>query len=329
MFASTLCARNSHRERLLETPKIVVVGSVNIDHTVKVGALPKPGETIMSRSSGYSLGGKGFNQAVSARRFGGEVALIARVGRDPSSETALASLDAEGVERMHVAFDEDLGAGSAVVVVADDDQNMIVVSPGANGRLDQKQIQDAASMIGRSRTVVAQLETPIEAAVEAFALARAHRVRTILNPAPAAKAAIGMLDLVDIVTPNFTELCALTEMDLDEGDDCLRRGMQTMVERGVRQVVVTLGRDGCAAWDGDRYWRLPAFPAAAVDPTGAGDVFNGVLAAALTEGMPLAAGLLHASAAAALSVAVPTANCAPERARIEKRLADGDRPSFL
>lgn len=313
----------------METPKIVVVGSVNIDHTVKVGSLPRPGETIMSRSCGHSLGGKGFNQAVSARRFGGEVALIARIGRDPSGETALARLDAEGVDRRHVAFDEDRGTGSAVVVVSDDDQNMIVVSPGANDGVDQKQIEDAASMIARSRTVLAQLEAPIEAVNKAFVLARANRVRTILNPAPARADAVDLLNLVDIVTPNFTELCALTGKDPDGGDECLRGAMETLVEQGARQIVVTLGRDGCAAWDGERYWRLPAFPAAAVDPTGAGDVFNGVLAAALTEGMPLEAGLLHASAAAALSVTIATANSAPGRAQIESLLADHDRPKFL
>lgn len=313
----------------MEAPQIVVVGSINIDQTVRVDALPKPGETIIGRSRGRSFGGKGFNQAISARRFGGEVALIARIGRDEAGEMALARLDREGLERTHVAVDEDHGTGSALVFVSDDGQNMIVVSPGANNGVDQKQIEGAASMIARSRTIVAQLETPIEVVAKAFALARASGVRTILNPAPAVAGALEVLELVDVVTPNLTELCVLTGMDLDSGDDGLRRAMETVVARGARQVVVTLGRDGCAAWDGDRYWRLPAFPVAALDPTGAGDVFSGVLAASLTEGMPLEAGLLHASAAAALSVTVATANAAPERAQIERLLAEAHRPAFV
>jgi ribokinase len=298
-----------------KTACICVVGSCNLDLTFRVPRLPRPGETLAAVTLEQGFGGKGANQAVAAARLAAQVTLIARVGNDAFGRQSLDNFRARGVDTTFVQTDAAQPTGTASIYVADTAENSIVIVPGANAALTAADVRAAASAIASADAVLCQLETPLDTAIEAFRIARAARVRTILNPAPAAPLPDELLRLSDLCVPNETELELLTAQPAS-----IEAAAQSLRSRGPRAVVVTLGSAGAlvAAGGVERVERVPPYPVAAVDPTGAGDVFIAAMAVALAEGRALNEAVRWANAAAAISVTRPgTQIAAPSRDEVE------------
>ena len=272
--------------------RIVVVGSSNTDMVVRAPRLPRPGETVLGRQFSQMAGGKGANQAVAAARLGGDVTLIARVGRDALGEAALVGFATEGIHTEFVICDPDFPTGVALIGVDEaTGENSILVAPGANGALNMADIDRAAETIRRAEVLVCQMEVRQDVVIGALEIAHQAGVRTILNPAPATPLPDYAWAYVSVLTPNAAELDTLG------GDaDALRA-------KGVGNVVVTQGASGVRLVTEQGTQTLPAFGVLnVVDTTAAGDCFTGALAVGLGEGRSLADAAAFANAAAALSV---------------------------
>ena len=295
---------------------IVVAGSANVDFILRVAVLPQPNQTITGRDMAVAIGGKGLNQAVACARLGTVTRMIAAVGEDGFAGQAISYLMANGVDTKHVTALDGIATGVANILVAEDGQNMIVVTPGANARLTPEMIDAAEPAIAEARALIVQLETPLDAVRRALEVARRHGVMTVLNPAPVQAGALALFALADLVTPNETELAALTGID-GQDDASLTEALQAVIGAGARQAVVTLGAQGCATLIEGKLARVPAFTVKAVDATGAGDHFNGALVSRLVLGDDLPDALRYASAASALSVTKPSADSAATKAEVE------------
>ncbi len=316
--------------------RVVVVGSFNVDHVWDCGELPHHGETLIGRYR-TGPGGKGFNQATACARAGAGTTFVCALGDDPGGRLARALAAADGIDlRAEVA---EAPTGTAGIFVADDGSNSIVIGPGANGVLSPDFIAAQNDAIAAAGVLLAQLESPPDSIYEALRLARAAGLRTLLNPAPTnADTSREMLAVADILTPNETEFSALLarhtqerlEADAVAGlDDArLHRLCRTLLPRGT--VVITLGTAGAfvshredkTRGDGHEHYRVPAEIAETVDTTGAGDAFNGALAASLahTPGAAFAQHLRFASRYAALSTEREgAASAMPARHEIEAR----------
>lgn len=285
-------------------PKVVVVGSINMDLVLSCEYLPKPGETLAARHCREVSGGKGANQAVAAARMGADVALIGRVGNDVFGPQLLKGLREANVDVGQVRICEDCGSGLAVVIVDSMGQNSIVIAPGANGRLTIADIRGAASLIQAADFLVLQLEVPLEVVEEAVAIAKAAKVKILLNPAPAPKVLPGVLYPVDILCPNQTEAEILTGVKVD-GYETAKLAASELMRRGVSQVVITLGKDGaCLGEQAEgvmRFTHVPSISVEVVDTTAAGDAFIGALATYLSEYQDLRVACQRACVAGALA----------------------------
>jgi ribokinase len=301
--------------------RVVVVGSSNTDMVLRVPRIPRPGETVLGNGFAMAGGGKGANQAVAAARAGGRVTFVARVGDDVFGERALAGFAAEGIETRYVFVTPGAASGVALIDVDDRGENSISVASGANALLSAADVESAAGAMAEADIVLVQLESPIETVVAAVRTAGEKGVPVILNPAPARPLDGSLLALVSVLTPNETEAELLSGAAVrDEAG--VRDAATRLRGRGPRAVVVTLGERGVYASAPGFEGLLPAFRVEAVDTTAAGDVFNGALAVALGEKLPLAAALRFAQAAAAISVTRPGAQpSAPTREEIEKLAA--------
>lgn len=281
---------------------VLVIGSVNNDVSVMTPRLPRPGETVIGTRHFFGPGGKGANQAVAVARLGGNVGLVAMVGADEVGGSMVKGLADEGVDVSGVGIDPDAATGIAVITIDANAENTIVVSPGANHQLTPEHIDRNAAAISNARVVLAQLEVPLET-IEAAA--RISRGVFCLNPAPARPLPNELLEMVDVLVPNRSELSELSGSGAVVGNDEVAD-----VARGLRPqgpTVVTLGSDGAVLVEGALTRRFQAFAVEAIDPTGAGDAFCGALALSLSRGDGLEEAVLFSSAAGAASVTQPGA----------------------
>jgi ribokinase len=282
-------------------PRICVVGSLNVDLTFRTPRLPSPGETLRGHGFHIGYGGKGANQAVMAARLGAQVTLVGRIGRDVFGDGMIRTLTRDGIDTSFLKEDVKEPSGTAAIVVDDMARNCILIVPGANGVLSVEDVRDAESAIRPARALLCQLEVPTEAVLEAFRLARAAGVRTILNPAPAVPLPDELLRLTDVCVPNETELQIISgrfTLGLEESG----KAALDIMHRGPPTVIVTLGERGALLVTKEGTEHISAVPVEAVDPTGAGDAFIGALAVFLAEGRMLKEAARWANAAAALSV---------------------------
>lgn len=301
--------------------KIVVVGSSNTDMIIKVPRIPKPGETILGGTFTTAAGGKGANQAVAAARAGGDVTLIACVGRDLFGEEALRGFREEKINVDYIRRVDDVPSGVALIFVAADGENSIAVASGANASLTPRDIYNAEAAFVNADILVLQLETPLETVRAAAELAAEYHVRTILNPAPAQPLPDDLWPHITLLTPNESEAELLTGIRVDS-EATAKEAAQILLNKGVSAVLLTLGARGAFIASGEYYQMAPGFPVAAVDTTAAGDVYNGALAVALARGDDLYQAVIYANAAAALSVTRLGAQpSAPRAAEIEAFLA--------
>lgn len=280
---------------------ICVVGSANVDLTFRTPRLPVPGETFAGRSLHQCMGGKGANQAVVAARLGATVTFIARVGSDGFGAEALEAYQAENIDTQFIQRDASQPTGTAAILVDDNAENCIIVVAGANAGLTPADVRAASSAIERSSIVLCQLETPTEAAIEAFRIARAANATTVLTPAPADKVTDELLSLCDVCVPNKPEIAAMVDQSVETQQDAIRAA-QLLRERGVKRVALTLGGDGVLLVDGSGSTHIPAMCVEAVDTTGAGDAFTGGLSVGLADGLSLAEAARKAALVAAISV---------------------------
>jgi len=280
-----------------DSARVVVVGSFNVDHVWTVATLPRPGETL---SGHYRTGpgGKGFNQATAAARAGARTSFVCALGDDLGGQLAHALAAADDID-LH-DLPSQAPTGTAGIYVDEAGRNSIVIGPGANAELSADFVGQQASTIALARVVLAQLESPVASVEAAFVAARAAGVLTVLNPAPAdAHAPASLLALADVVTPNETEFCAQlarhTAQQVDaatlstQDDETLHALCRHLLPHGT--VVITLGAAGCFVShaeadlrnDARRHYRVAAAAVQPVDTTGAGDAFNGALAASLAR----------------------------------------------
>jgi ribokinase len=303
------------------TPRVCVVGSSNIDLTFRTPRLPRPGETLAGHGFHLGHGGKGGNQAVMAARLGAQVALVSRVGRDVFGEGALANYRAAGIDTSHVHADDSLPSGTAAILVDDQARNCILIVPGANQKLTPADVRRAIVPLQSAAVLLCQLEVPVETTLEAFRLARAAGVRTILNPAPAAPLPEELLRLTDLCVPNETELELLTGRSVRTPDDAAEAARLLHLREG-GAVVVTLGARGALVVGANVREQIPAPAVEAIDSTGAGDAFIGSLGVFLAEGRPLPDAVRRACAVAALSVTrLGTQAAYPSQAEVTAFLA--------
>ena len=307
------------------TPKVAVVGSLNIDLVCHATRRPDKGETIIGDAFDIFTGGKGFNQATAAARLGAEVTLVGSVGADPFGEMLLTATENERIDSRFVRKRTDTGTGIATIVIEPDGDNSIIVVPRANMALTTSDIDAAADAIADADVLLLQLETPVEASEHAAAIAKGSRkngeTTVILNPAPAQPLPDSLLAHVDILTPNQSETELLSGMQIsnDEAAHNAAEALRArMVDAVTSVVVLTLGEQGALILTATASERIPAFPVDAVDTTGAGDAFCGALATTLANGETLPSAIAFANAAGAAAVTVIGATPSmPTRSKVD------------
>ncbi|MEN9583455.1 MAG: ribokinase [Pseudomonadota bacterium] len=281
--------------------RLVVLGSVNADHVLRVPHFPRPGETLTGHRYQVVPGGKGANQAVAAARLGAPVSFIARIGDDAIGRQMKAGFAQDGIDVSAVELDDTLPTGIAIIYVSDEGENSIGISAEANGALSPAIVKRHEVLIADAHTLLLQLEVPLESVFEAARLARAHGTRVVLNPAPARPLSGDLLALVDLITPNQTEAELLTGVKVcDEAS--AREAAARFHQMGISDVMITLGSQGVYCSNAQQQQLIPGFRVEAVDTTAAGDTFNGALLAAELAGADFKAAVRFAHGAAALSV---------------------------
>lgn len=304
----------------MKRSRIVVVGSANTDMVFRSNRLPEAGETLLGARFSMVAGGKGANQAVAAARLGGDVAFVARVGRDSLGEAAIDGFRRDSIDTAHIAVSDDAASGVAAILVDETTgQNRIIVASGANAQLSVEDVRAAGKAIAAADMLVCQLEVPLEAVSEALAIAQRSGVPAILNPAPARKLPLGLIAMVSYLIPNEIEANQLAfgeqATDRISPPDAAAKLRAT----GAGTVIVTLGADGAYALSAGGELRVSGRRVAqVVDTTAAGDCFTGALAVALAEGRGLAPAISFANRAAAISVTRPGAQPSiPTRAEVD------------
>lgn len=285
--------------------KICVVGAANLDLISYVPRLPRMGETLHGTRFAMGFGGKGANQAVMAARLGGQVTMVAKVGRDIFGEDTLKNFRAQGMDTAHVHVTADAFTGVAPIAVDPDGHNSIIVVTGANDLLSAAEVEAARPAIREAAVLVCQLEVPVETTLAALRIARQEGVRTIFNPAPARPHLPDeMYGLSDIFCPNESETEILSGHPVGTPAD-VEAAARILLQRGAGAVLLTLGERGSLLVTAQDAVHVPAMPVKAVDSTGAGDAFVGSLAYFLAADLPLVEAMRRANRIAAISVQAP------------------------
>jgi ribokinase len=310
--------------------RVVVLGSSGFDLTVRLPRLPRPGETLLGGALLTGPGGKGANQAIAARRAGAEVTFLTAFGDDDFGRRVFENDRAEGIDLTSAKDVPGVANQVALIFVGDDGQNAIGVAPGASTHLTPEDIDRLpASVFAPGAVFLASLEVPLETVARGLRRARAAGLTTVLNPAPADFAVINgeILTLVDVLTPNQEEALALTGLLLDSPEEAANAARDLQTVFGARDVVVTLGAEGCLVVTRQELILVPPHRVGVVDTVGAGDAFNGALAVALAEGRSLVEAAAWACAAGALAVTRPGAQGAlPRRPEIDRLAAEARIP---
>ena len=302
--------------------EVVVVGSINLDLVVDVATIPVAGETVLGGDLRRIPGGKGANQAVAAARLGRRVAMVGRVGDDDAGSILRAALTSAGVDTTNLRTNHDTPSGTALIAVGANGDNTIVLSPGANGRVSAADVAEAADVVGAAAVVLLQLEVPLEVVAAAVSSARGL---VVLNPAPAPAAPLppDVLDGVDVLVPNQTELATMAGHAGLSAIGNVDPATAVALARGlpVAAVVVTLGAAGAMVVTPTEATHVPAPAVGPVDTTAAGDAFCGALADALVDGADLVGAARWAVRVGAAATLRPGAQPSlPTAAEVERLL---------
>ncbi len=297
--------------------RVVVIGSANIDYVIKVERLPERGETVSDGRFFKAFGGKGANQAVSARLMGAEVTFIGCVGKDYEGKSVLENLQAYHINVTPVVQSSGSPTGRAFIFVDENGNNMIAVAPGANRDLSGDHVKKHADLIENADIVLAQLEVPLDAILTAFKIAFAKGITTILNPAPAYPVPPELMEICEYITPNRLEAEFFTGVHISDRQSAERAAME-LAKQGVPNVIITMGEKGCFFFNYEKAQMIEGFHVKSTDTTGAGDAFNGALAVCVAEGMSIEKSLVYANAAGALATTREGAiSSLPSREKVE------------
>ncbi|MFZ5968582.1 MAG: ribokinase [Bacillota bacterium] len=262
--------------------KIMVIGSLNMDLVAKVEKMPRVGETIFGSTFKQIPGGKGANQAAAGARLGGCIRMLGSVGEDGFGDVLIQSLQKDGVNIDGISRAKEAPTGTALIVVDGNGDNSIVVISGANFHITEQDIDFAMDKMESCEIVVLQLEVPLNIVRYALKKAKALGKYTILNPAPAVALDQEIIENVDLLIPNETELEILSGVGIHTEEDILQ-GARIMMEKGVKELIVTLGERGCVYVSDQTMKQYPAYKVHAVDTTAAGDSFTAAIAVGLSE----------------------------------------------
>ncbi|MEH2070809.1 MAG: ribokinase [Nostoc sp.] len=305
---------------------IIVFGSINIDLVATAPRLPVSGETLLGEDFFQVSGGKGANQAVALAKLGIPVQMVGRVGADSFGVKLVNNLQASGVQTNNVFVDKTVSSGVAIITVSQTGENQIVVIPGANGRVNREDVQRLSHLLSEATALLLQLEIPIPAVVAAAKAATSANIKVILDPAPAlSDLPAELYPLVDIITPNEVEAGQLVGFAVD-GEETAAKAAEILLQRGVKCAIVKLGAKGVFCATLQEKFFVPAFRVHVVDTVAAGDAFNGGLAAALFEGIPLHQAVVWGTAAGALAATKPGAQTSlPDRLTFDAFLKQKDK----
>jgi len=281
--------------------RILVIGSSNTDMVIKTQKLPVPGETILGGKFLMNPGGKGANQAVAAARLGGKVTFITKRGNDLFGNQTVGLLMREGIHTQYIVKDMEFPSGVALITVDSKGENSIVVAPGSNGNLLQEDIPPAVFDPDKYEILLLQLEIPIITVEYSAAAASEKGIKVILNPAPAQKLSDNLLRHIWLLTPNEIEAEIISGVKITDIPS-MQKAASLIRERGVKNVIITLGDVGAFLESEEDICLIPGIKVIPVDTTAAGDVFNGALAVAISEGKTLNEAVIFANKAAAVSV---------------------------
>ena len=291
----------------MKKKSILVIGSSNTDMVIRVPELPLPGQTVLGDEFRIFCGGKGANKAIAARRAGGNVRFLAAVGDDEFGKAAIDNLKAAGIDTQNIQIIDDIASGVAMIFVDDHGENCISIAAGANARLSAEILIEQQYLFDDADPLLIQLETPMESIVKAINLASERDVRVVLNPAPAAVLTDDLLQQLFCITPNEIEAETLTGIAVVDAQSAATAAAE-LLRRGVQNVIITMGESGALLCNAEGVHHETAKRVPVADTTGAGDTFNGVLAAMLAEGRSLRAAVKLAVEAATQSVQSAGAN---------------------
>ena len=280
---------------------IVIIGSSNTDMVIRAPYFPARGETIMGGDFLMNAGGKGANQAVTVARLAGNACFVCRIGEDVFGSKAFELFTKEGIDTTHITRDPKEPSGIAIITVNDAAENTIVVAPGANAALGRHQVDQASETIRSAAYLLMQLEIPLDTVLHAAKLGFDHKVPIVLNPAPAQALPDELYQWISIITPNEKEATLLTGVEVVD-EVSARRAAKVLTDKGVAIIIITMGSRGALLYDGAIFTHIATPVVEAVDTTAAGDVFNGALVVALSEGKDLADAVSFACDASAISV---------------------------
>ena len=297
--------------------QILVVGSSNTDMVIKAAHLPRPAETILGGTFFMNPGGKGANQAVAIARLGGSVTFICKTGSDIFGHQSQQLFEEEGINTSYVFSDSGNPSGVALITVDEKAENCIVVASGANANLLPSDLAKAEEAIEQADLILMQLEVPMETVCFVADIAWQKGKKVILNPAPAHPLPADLLRHLYLITPNETEAEMITGVKITD-ESSAGEAARLLSEMGVQHVIITLGSKGALIYSGGKAEMVPALKVEAVDTTAAGDVFNGALTVALSEGRSLKEAARFACKASAISVTrVGAQSSAPYRNEVD------------
>lgn len=286
---------------------VIVFGSINIDLVATAPRLPVAGETLLGRDFFKAPGGKGANQAVAVARLGISTYIVGRVGAHSFGAELITSLQAAGVRTDNVSIETTASSGVAVITVDDAGENQIIVIPGANGLVDNEDVERLSSLLPRSKALLLQLEVPMSAVVAAAKAGHRAGVKVILDPAPVQfDVPDELYSLVDIITPNEVEARQLVGFAVEDKDSAAKAA-DIFLQRGVKCAIVKLGAKGVYCATAEESFFIPAFCVQAIDTTAAGDAFSGGLAAGIASELSLRESVTWGAAAGALAATRPGA----------------------
>jgi ribokinase len=281
--------------------RVIVIGSSNTDMMIKSKKLPAPGETILGGKFLMNPGGKGANQAVAAVRLNGNVTFVTKTGNDVFGTESELLFNNEGINTDYIIKDKVNPSGVALITVDDNGENCIVVASGSNGTLSANNIANEVFNTQSSDLFLMQLEIPISTVEYAAEKAFTKGNKVILNPAPAMHLSDNLLKCLFLITPNETEAELLTGIKVINTITA-EKAASELRNKGVQNVIITMGASGAYVLTDTISKMIAVKPVKATDSTAAGDVFNGALAVAISEGMDLEDSVIFANKAASISV---------------------------
>jgi ribokinase len=310
-------------------PRVTVVGSLNVDYIAAVASLPLAGQTVSAHGLIRRFGGKGANQAIAAARQGASVSLIGCLGADDEGRAYREHLRHEGINNKGISTTDKALTGVALIAVDDKAENMIIVSPGANGELKPAAIRAQKKLIASANVLLLQQEVPLATVVAAIRIANLAKVPVILNPSPLCAGFPWGRHQIDTLITNAGEAESIFGFSVETISREQAKWQRAIAEHGIERLVVTRGAQPTFYICAKEYAELPTLPVKPVDTVGAGDAFAGTYAARRAEGLEVISAIVYANCAGALATLQPGAQEAvPTRAATEKFFKSSSRLIF-